>query len=482
MDEKCPEMNHFLMEKLPDCASICGMKRPLILIVDDEENNRAVLESRLERRDYGTVCASNGADALKLLVEESPDLVLLDLMMPGMDGFETCTRMREIKKGLFLPIIMLTAKDDKESRIKGFSVGADDYVTKPFDMDELSARIGAMLRIRDLKNQIEKKDVEINRLSAELKGRHADMIGTSAEMKEVFDKMRGASGITSPVIISGESGTGKELVAKGIHYGSSRANRPFVAVNCAALPKELIESELFGHKKGAFTGAQTASEGLFRAADGGTIFLDEITEMPTEVQAKMLRVLQEGTVRMVGSVEEKPIDVRVIAATNLDVEECVKAGKLRHDLYYRLSVLNIKLPPLRRRKEDIPLLARFTIARLNEKFGRNIKGVTEDALDAMTAYDWPGNVREFQNVIESCYAVPGLEAIDLKHIKLQGLRDLRSSGGEEIMQLDDAEKKLIIEALAKTGNNKLKAAKLLGIHRSRLYKKLERYGIMEQGD
>jgi two-component system NtrC family response regulator len=458
------------------------MKRPLILIVDDEENNRAVLESRLERRDYGTVCASNGADALKLLVEESPDLVLLDLMMPGMDGFETCTRMREIKKGLFLPIIMLTAKDDKESRIKGFSVGADDYVTKPFDMDELSARIGAMLRIRDLKNQIEKKDVEINRLSAELKGRHADMIGTSAEMKEVFDKMRGASGITSPVIISGESGTGKELVAKGIHYGSSRANRPFVAVNCAALPKELIESELFGHKKGAFTGAQTASEGLFRAADGGTIFLDEITEMPTEVQAKMLRVLQEGTVRMVGSVEEKPIDVRVIAATNLDVEECVKAGKLRHDLYYRLSVLNIKLPPLRRRKEDIPLLARFTIARLNEKFGRNIKGVTEDALDAMTAYDWPGNVREFQNVIESCYAVPGLEAIDLKHIKLQGLRDLRSSGGEEIMQLDDAEKKLIIEALAKTGNNKLKAAKLLGIHRSRLYKKLERYGIMEQGD
>ncbi|MBI3581476.1 MAG: sigma-54-dependent Fis family transcriptional regulator [Nitrospinae bacterium] len=456
------------------------MKRPLILIVDDEENNRAVLESRLERRDYGTVCASNGTEALKILSDVSPDLVLLDLMMPGMDGFETCTRMREITKGVFLPIIMLTANDDKESRIRGFSVGADDYIDKPFDMDELSARIGAMLRIKDLKNQIEKKDVEIKRLSAELKGRYADMIGTSAKMKEVFEKMRGASGITSPVVISGESGTGKELVAKGIHYGSSRASMPFVAVNCAALPKELIESELFGHKKGAFTGAQSASEGLFRAADGGTLFLDEITEMPAEVQAKMLRVLQEGTVRMVGSVEETPVDVRVIAATNLNVEECVKAGKLRQDLYYRLNVLGIKLPPLRERKEDIPLLARFTISRLNDKFGKNIKGVTEEALEAMVEYDWPGNVRELQNVIESCYAIPGLEAIDVKQIRTQNLFDHKQSGsGEDVMRLSDAKKKVLLEALAKTGNNKLKAAKMLGIHRSVLYKMLERHGIKE---
>ena len=453
------------------------MKKPLILIVDDEENNRAVLESRLERRDYRTVCASNGPEALKLLADESPDLVLLDIMMPGMDWYEVCTRMREMKKNVFLPIIMLTAKDDKESRIKGFSVGADDYVTKPFDIDELSARMGAMLRIRDLKNQIEKRDVEIKRLSAELKGRYSDMVGSSAEMREVFEKMRGASGITSPVIISGESGTGKELVAKGIHYGSSRADRPFVAVNCAALPKELIESELFGHKKGAFTGAQTASEGLFRAADGGTIFLDEIAEMPMDVQAKMLRVLQEGTVRMVGGVEEIPIDVRVIAATNLNVEECVAVGKLRQDLYYRLNVLNIKIPPLRRRKEDIPLLARHTVARLNEKFGRNVKGVTEAALAALAKYDWPGNVREFQNVIESCYAIPGLEAIDAGHLGLQNPQGAPTGGDDDVMRFNDAEKKLILDALAKTGNNKLKAAKLLGIHRSRLYKKLERYGI-----
>ncbi|MBI5179687.1 MAG: sigma-54-dependent Fis family transcriptional regulator [Nitrospinae bacterium] len=458
------------------------MEKPLILIVDDEIDNRAVLESRLKRRDYRVATANGGSEALKLLSDIQPDLVLLDVMMPEMDGFETCKRMREMRKGVFMPIIFLTAKDDKESRIKGFDIGADDYVTKPFDMDELSARIRAMLRIKELKHQIEVKDQEIHRLAGELKEKYqySNIIGTSAAMKEVFEKMRGAAGISSPVIICGESGTGKELVAKGIHYSSPLATRPFIAVNCAALPAELIESELFGHKKGAFTGAHTASEGLFRAADGGTIFLDEITEMSADVQAKLLRVLQEGTVRMVGSAEETPVNVRVIAATNVDLEKAVRGGKLREDLYYRINVLNLQVPPLRRRKEDIPLLVQGIIARFNARFGKNVKGVAEDAMQTLAAHDWPGNVRELQNVIERCFAVPDIEVIEKRHIQLSTLSSAPSAqaGGEgATLSLDDAEKKLILDALAKTGQNKLKAAKLLGIHRSRLYKKLERYGI-----
>lgn len=460
------------------------MKTPLILIVDDEADNLEVLESRLVRRDYTVISADSGKQALKLLQENEPDLVLLDVMMPEMDGFETCRKMKEMKKGVFMPVILLTSKDDKESRLKGFDIGADDYICKPFDIDELSARIRAMLRIKDLKRQIDLKDREINRLSRELRGQNsfANIIGASPAMEEVFEKMRAAAGISSPVIVEGESGTGKELVAKGIHYASASADRPFIAINCAALPSELIESELFGHKKGAFTGAHTASEGLFRAAEGGTIFLDEITEMPSDVQAKLLRVLQEGTVRMVGGAEEIPVNVRVIAATNVDAAKAVRDGRLREDLYYRINVLNIKLPPLRDRKGDVPLLVKAIVEKFNHRFGRSVKGVTEGALDLLARHSWPGNIRELQNAVERCFAVAGLEVIDKKHIQISSAATTKAavanpSAGAEGLSLNEAEKKLILDALEKTGNNKLKAARLLGIHRSRLYKKLERYGI-----
>ncbi len=469
------------------------METPLILIVDDEPDNLEILESRLSRRNYRVVTADGGIKALKLLEQVEPDLVLLDVMMPGMNGFETLAQMKEMRKGIFMPIILVTSQDDKESRIKGLDAGADDYVTKPVDIDELMARIRAMLRIKDLKKQISVKDREISRLSRELKetNRYQDIIGTSRAMVELLDRIRGAAGISSPVLIEGESGTGKELVSKGIHYASPRAERPFIAVNCAALPSELIESELFGHRKGAFTGAMAASEGLFKAADGGTIFLDEITEMPVDVQAKMLRVLQEGTVRPVGSTEEIPINVRVIAATNIDVARAVRDGKLREDLYYRINVLNIKLPPLRARKDDIPVLAQGIIEKFNLRFGRRVKGISTGALTALARHDWPGNVRELQNVIERCFALPDMEVIEERHIQILPLSGLRetpvsaqnpaaiSADEAEILPLDEAEKKLILSALAKTGNNKLKAAQLLGIHRSRLYKKLERYGIKD---
>ena len=459
----------------------------MILAVDDEEDNLALLKGRLTRRGYDVACASSGKEALELLDKVSPDLVLLDVMMPGMDGMETCQKIKAQSYDEFLPIIFLTAKDDKESKIRGFEIGADDYVTKPFDMDELNARVRAMLRIRSLQQELADKEREVKRLTNELKGQYKfeNMIGASEAMREVFEKTQGAAAITSPVIITGESGTGKELVARAIHFASPRSSRPFVPVNCASLPGALIESELFGHKKGAFTSAVTDSQGLFKSADGGTIFLDEIGELPKEAQAKLLRVLQEGTVRPVGGTEEVKINVRVIAATNVDLEEAVEEGRLREDLYYRITVLPIEIPPLRHRKSDIPLLAKHFIEKFNDKFNRNVKGLDDSAMEIMMSYDWPGNVRELQNVLERCYVYADLEWISKRHLSM-GRSVKKKPGGQaqaadvsqtDVPTLESAEKALIEKALAKANNNKAKAAKLLGIHRSRLYKKLEIYGI-----
>ncbi|MBI4665912.1 MAG: sigma-54-dependent Fis family transcriptional regulator [Nitrospinae bacterium] len=464
--------------------------KPLILAVDDEEDNLALLKGRLTRRGYEVHCVSSGDLALKTLEDISPDLILLDVMMPGMDGYETCKQIKSRSTSEFLPIILLTAKDDKESKIKGLEIGADDYVTKPFDMDELVARIRAMLRIRALQQALADTKKEVRRLEGELKGRYAfdNIIGVSEAMREVFEKMRGAAAITSPVIITGESGTGKELVARGIHYASPLAARPFVPVNCASLPSDLIESELFGHKKGSFTGAVSSSIGLFKSADGGTIFLDEIGELPKEAQAKLLRVLQEGAVRPVGGTEEVKINVRVIAATNVDLEEAVEEGRFREDLYYRITVLPIELPPLKNRRADLPILASHFIKKFNEKFNRNIKGLSDSGMEALINYDWPGNVREFQNVIERCYIYPDVEWIEAKHLSLRGgLRKKEPAAaetpakpdetGDKMPTLEEAEKALIERALQVADSNKAKAAKLLGIHRSRLYKKLEYYGL-----
>ncbi len=468
-------------------------KRPVILAVDDEEDNLAVLHGRLTRRNYEVVTVNSGAKALASLKEVAPDIVLLDVMMPGMDGYETCHKIKEISTDQFLPIILLTAKVDKDSKIKGLDTGADDYVTKPFDMDELSARIRAMLRIRRLQQELAVKEREVKRLNTELKGQYnfENIIGASETMREVFEKMEGAARITSPVIITGDSGTGKELVARGIHYASPKAGKPFVPVNCAALPADLIESELFGHKKGSFTGAVSAQEGLFKSADGGTIFLDEIGEMPTAVQAKLLRVLQEGAIRPVGGTAEVKIDVRVIAATNIDLEDAVEDGRFREDLYYRISVLSLDLPSLSHRKPDIPVLANHFIKKFNKQFSANVKGLDDSAMQAILNYDWPGNVREFQNVIERCYVYADLEWVSEKHLSLHRAKkpgrgaerqDERHTATEEISEenfptLEVAEKNLIEKAMLLADNNKVKAAKLLGIHRSRLYKKLELYGI-----
>lgn len=459
--------------------------KPLLLVVDDEEDNLVVLKSRLGRRGYEVVTASSGFEALKKLEKENPDLVLLDVMMPEMDGIETLKRIKDLMGSEFLPIIMLTAKDDKESRIGGLEAGADDYVGKPFDVDELNARIRAMLRIRSLKMALEDTQWEVRRLSDELKGQYQfeNIIGRAEAMREIFEKMKGAATITSPVIITGESGTGKELIARGIHFASARAAHPFVPVNCAALPAELIESELFGHKKGAFTGAVKDSPGLFKRASGGSIFLDEIGELPKDAQAKLLRVLQEGTVRPVGGTEEVKVDVRLLAATNVDLDEAVEEGAFREDLFYRISVLELEAPPLRRRKSDLPLLVKYFIEDLNKRFGRNVKGIDDSAKKALMDYDWPGNVRELMNVVESCYAYSDLEWISERHLNLR--KSVRKKAGQPVeaaseegfLTLEGMEKAHIEKALVMADNNKAKAARLLGIHRSRLYKKLEDYNI-----
>ena len=463
-----------------------------ILIVDDEENNQLALKSRLSRKGYQTVVASSGFQALEFLEKRKPDLVLLDVNMPEMDGFEACKEIKARSEEKFLPVILVTARGDKESLIKGFDAGADDYIVKPFDGDELLARVRAMLRIKKLQNALVACDLELTRLSSELQGKyHFDnIIGDSPLMQDVLEVMDGASKITSSVLITGESGTGKELVARGIHYSGLLSNRPFVPINCASLPGELIESELFGHKKGAFTGAIVENKGLFLTAHKGTLFLDEITEMPIGVQAKLLRALQEGVIRPVGSMEEVSVEVRIISASNQDPEQAIKNGKLREDLYYRLNVIQIKLPPLRDRKEDIPILIQKFIEDYNKKFNRSIRGVSEEALAALLGHDWPGNIRELMNVIESCYIHGDIDTILPKHFRLPQSRmgkKIEAALQESHSQLSgipalkdaekEAERQLIENALREARNNKVKAAKILGIHRSLLYKKMEAYGI-----
>ncbi len=456
-----------------------------ILVVDDEDDNLVVLKSRLSRRGYDVVCASSGDEALMKLEDEAPDLVLLDVMMPGMDGLETMGHIKASMSNEFLPIILLTAKDDKESMIQGLEAGADDYVGKPFDVDELNARIRAMLRIRALKMELDVKEREVKRLTDDLKGQYSfeNIIGASEAMREVFERIKGAALITSPVIITGESGTGKELIARGIHFASPLASKPFVPVNCAALPGELIESELFGHKKGAFTGAVADTQGLFKQANGGSIFLDEIGELPKEAQAKLLRVLQEGAVRPVGGTEELKVNVRILAATNVELEDAVDEGSFREDLFYRISVLTIEAPPLRNRKSDLPLLAKHYIEIFNDRFNRNVKGIADSAMQAMAEYDWPGNVREFMNVIEGAYAFPDMEMIQRENLHLR--KSIRKETGpgaavvdkDNFKTLEQMEKAHIEQALILSENNKAKTARLLGMHRSRLYKKLEAHGI-----
>ena len=429
----------------------------------------------LERRGYKARAITSGREALSVLAQSGEiDLVLADLQMPEMDGIQLLSAVKG--KYPHIEFIVMTGYGTVKTAVEAMQLGASHYIQKPLDHEELNLLI---------QRAIEKKKLEekVDRLTAELQGKYSfeNVIGKSAVMQTIHEKMSAACGNRATVLITGESGTGKELVARGIHYNTFKHNAPFVAVNCGALPKDLIESELFGYKKGAFTGAIGDSEGLFCAANGGTIFLDEIMEMSPELQVKLMRVLQERTIRHLGDTREIAIDVRVIAATNKPVRESLDSGAVRKDLYYRLSVITLHIPPLRERSEDVPLLAEHFFRKHEKNYNKTVTSIEPDAMDALMKYSWPGNVRELENLVEMLLAYGKSSVVrfsDLPERIVESNAPVNTGAlGNQVYTLKEAERQLIINALAKSKGNKSLAAHMLGISRKSLYKKLEDYCI-----
>lgn len=449
------------------------MKRERILVVDDDASLRRVIEFSLAETGYQVQTAASGEEGLALFEKQPADAVVTDITMPGMSGLDVLRKLQERAPGL--PVIIITAYGTIESAVEAMKQGAYDYITKPFNRDELRLILERALKLRRLES-------ENTRLREEVIGKYRfdGIIGTSERFQEVLDLAGRVAGSDANVLITGESGTGKELIARAIHYSGSRAAGPFVAVNCAAIPENLIESELFGHVKGAFTGAVKDKEGKFELANGGTIFLDEIGELRIDLQAKILRVLQERTIDRVGGTKAAAVDVRVLAATNRDLEREVKEGRFREDLYYRLSVITLQVPPLRERKDDIPLLAEHFL----RKYNRDAQVTLEpDALAALIAYGWPGNVRELENVIERASVLRRAAAVTISDLpdKLQRNRGSVSEiilnlPGEGI-SLEELEKNLISKALEKHKGNQTRAAEYLRITRPTLIYRMEKYGL-----
>jgi len=449
------------------------MKKSSILLIDDDDSLRRVMEFSLTEAGHTVRTAANGEDGLRLFDKEPFDAVITDITMPGMSGMDVLAKVRQ--RDAHIPVIVITAYGTIESAVEAMKQGAFDYVTKPVSRDELRLTLEKAIRMR----RLEKENVE---LRAEVTDRYRfeSIIGSSEKMKEVLDLAGRVAASDASLLITGESGTGKELLAKGVHFNSQRADGPFVAVNCAAIPDSLIESELFGHVRGAFTGAVKDKEGKFELADGGTLFLDEIGDLRIDLQAKILRALQEREVDRVGGGKPVSVDVRVIAATNKDIERAVKEGAFREDLYYRLNVITLFIPPLRERKEDIPLLASHFL----KKFNKDVDvRVDAGALSLLTAYGWPGNVRELENVIERASVLKRGALITLDELpeKLKkekpGVEDIILNLPEQGISLEDLEKSLIIKALDKHKGNQTRAAEYLGITRPTLIYRMEKFGL-----
>jgi DNA-binding NtrC family response regulator len=446
-----------------------------ILIVDDEEDVLRGLEKILKAKYYSTFTASNGTEAAELLKDRDYSIVISDLKMPGMSGLDL---LEVVKKDYpHILFIILTGYGTVETAIKAMKMGVYDYLSKPVNIEELLILIEKALRYLEvMEENKELRERLDNRFSFN------NIIGKNHRMRYVFDLITDVSPTNATVLISGESGTGKELVASAIHYNSLRKDGPFVKVNCAALPENLLESELFGHVKGSFTGALKDNKGRFELAHTGTIFLDEVGDLAPHLQQKLLRVLQEKEFEPVGSAETRKIDVRVIAASNQDLKTRINEGGFREDLYYRLAVITIKLPPLRDRRDDIVPLLRHFLDKYNEETGKDIKDISPHALELLFSYDWPGNVRELENVIERAVILSKTDTIEKDtlpeelRVKETGYTLLSEDKSlPEIM--DEVEKKLILDTLNKIHWNKSKAADVLGIHRSTLISKLSKYKI-----
>jgi DNA-binding NtrC family response regulator len=464
-------------------------ERKQILVVDDEPNLRRVLSAQLARDGYDVHTAEDGAQGLALLAEHHIDLVITDLRMPNIDGMELLRRALAIDADL--PIVMMTAHGTVDNAVEALKTGAFDYVTKPFDQDEVRAVVKKALRTRDL------AATEATRAEGTTEVRYG-IIGESQAILSVYAILDRVADTPTTVLVTGESGTGKELVARALHESSSRKERPFIKVNCAAIPKDLMESELFGYEKGAFTGAVGAKPGRFELANGGTLFLDEIGTIPVEMQVKLLRALQESEFERVGGIKTIHVDVRLVAATNSDLKKEIAAGNFRDDLYYRLNVVPIHLPPLRDRDRDMLLLARHFVEKFDARLGKHVEGFEAEVEAALLAYPWPGNIRELENVIERAVLFcdgPKLRIADLPP-EVRGDRGtaLMNAAAQSTTTPGDGlkeqvkaamsrlERELIVHALDQTKGNVTHAARLLKISRKGLQLKMKELGLRERDE
>ena len=450
-----------------------------ILVVDDEHLIRWSVEQVLRRDGYGVVQAGTGADALRLAQAESPDLVLLDLQLPDADGLEILERLRAGDPDL--PVIMITAHAGVESAVRAMKLGAHDYVIKPVNFEELTLTIRKALENRSLRREVARFQAE-QREGARL----ADLVGESRAIRDLAGLIgRIAQSDATTVLLEGESGTGKDLVARIIHFESARARAPFLALNCVALPEHLLESELFGHEKGAFTDAKGLKKGLFEQSDGGTVYLDEIGDMKPDLQAKLLRLIEEKSFRRVGGLRDFRVDVRIIAATNRDLVRALEAGEFRKDLYYRLKVFPLRLPPLRDRREDILPLAYHFITRFNAEMGREVREIHPEAQTCLTEYAWPGNVRELRNVLERALILASGPMLHVEHLPSEvgapvppPEKAAPMALPVEGVRLEEVERDLVRQALEATGGNQVRAARLLGISRDALRTRMKKFGFL----
>jgi DNA-binding NtrC family response regulator len=445
-----------------------------ILIVEDEENARVGYEGLLRRWGYEVLGVGSAEDALARFSEYAPAVLIADVELPGMNGLDLLAKLDEELRTV--PAIIITGKGSEERVIAAIEQGAFWYIEKPLKAAVLRSLLDRALgRVRDQR--------QVLALTRQLRqaGRLGDLVGASKPMQEIMRVVEQVSPSAASVLITGETGSGKEVLARTVHRLSPRADRPFVAINCSAIPESLMESEIFGHERGAFTGAAERRIGCFELADGGTLLLDEIGEMPGPTQAKLLRVLEDHKVRRLGSKSETPVDVRVLASTNKEPEQAVAKGELRQDLYFRLNVFHINLPPLRERKDDIPLLVEYMLRDINAKHGRQVRGVSPDVLEMFDAYSWPGNVRELRNVLERAAIVSDRDLIgrshlpvDFGHAPAAAASDLASLRFPLGTTVEAVERELILQTLAST-NNKTRAAELLGISLKTLHNKLKEY-------
>ena len=448
------------------------MNQPNILIVEDEELMRAILRELLETEGYKVFSADSAETALEVFTTEDIALTLTDIKMRGMDGLALLDQIKTVDEDAL--VIIMTAYSSVDSAISALRKGAYDYITKPFVNEDLLQTVKNAVRQRELfrENRVLRRELDKQFSFSEI-------IGTSESLQSIFRLIEKVSATNVNILIQGESGTGKELVARAVHHHSLRANKPFLAVNCGALPESLLESELFGHTKGAFTDAKADKKGLFRTAEGGTLFLDEIGEIPVSLQVKLLRALQEHEVTPIGSSIPVKFDARIIAATNRNLEEEVSKGNFRDDLFYRLNVIEIYLPPLRERREDIPLLAKHFVARIAREQNAQEKTINKGAMTALVSYNWQGNIRELQNAVERAFILSG-EEIKVENLPpkivahSQNAFEMRDAAGFR-PTLEEMERRYILEVLASAGEDKTEAANILGIDLSTLYRKLKRY-------